>query len=78
MKGLSAKAIHQELVQKLGAEVVTHPTVTWYIRASKFPAQSKEAHDEAGVTRTNSVDAAILKGLAYNPFSSVRELSRLT
>jgi hypothetical protein len=30
------------------------------------------------VTRTNSVDAAILKALTDNPFASVPELSRLT
>jgi hypothetical protein len=60
MKGLSAKAIHQELVQMLGAEAIAYPTVTWYLHAVKFPAQSQEEPDEAGVTRTDSVDAAIL------------------
>jgi AraC-like DNA-binding protein len=49
-----------------------------YLRAAKFSAQSKEAPDEAGVARTDSVDAAILKALTNNSFSSVRELSQLT
>jgi hypothetical protein len=40
--------------------------------------QSKEAPDEAGVTRTDSVDAVILKVVTDNPFSSVPELSRMT
>jgi hypothetical protein len=78
MKGLLAKAFHQELVQKVGAEAVAYPIVTWYLRAAKFLAQSKEAPDEAGVRRTDSVEAAILKALINNPFSAVRELSRLT
>jgi hypothetical protein len=51
LKGISAKASHQEPVQTLGAETVAYPTVTWYIRSATFPAQSKEAPDEAGVTR---------------------------
>jgi hypothetical protein len=78
MKGLPAKAIHQELVQTLGAEAVAYPTVTWYLRVAKFQAQSKEAPDEAEVTRTGSVHAATLKTLTDNPFRSVPELSRLT
>jgi hypothetical protein len=53
MKGLSAKVIHRKLVQTLGAEAVAYPTVTWYLRAAKCPAQSKEAPDEAEVTRND-------------------------
>jgi hypothetical protein len=78
MKGLSGKAIHQELVQTLGVEAVAYPTVTWYLRAAKFPAQSKEAPDEAREMRADSGNTAILKALTDNPFSSVRELLRLT
>jgi hypothetical protein len=44
----------------------------------KFPAQGKDAPDEAEVMRTDSVDAVILKALTDNPFSFVCELSRLT
>jgi hypothetical protein len=77
MKGLSAKAIHQGLVQALGAQAVAYFTITSYLRAAKFHAQSKEALNEAGVTRTGSVDTAILKALTDNPFSFVPELSRL-
>jgi hypothetical protein len=76
-KELSAKAIHQELVPTIGVQSVACPPVTWYLRAAKFPAENKEAPDEAGVTQTDSVDAAILKELTDNPFSSVSELSRL-
>jgi AraC-like DNA-binding protein len=78
MKGLSAKAIHQELVQTLGAEAVAYPAVTWHLRTAKFPAQSKEVPRKAGVSWTDAVDAAILMALTNNPFYSVRDLSRLT
>jgi hypothetical protein len=73
MIGLSAQAIHQEPVQTLGAEAVAYPTVTSCLRAAKCPAQSREAPDEAGVTRIDSIDAAILKALADNPFCPVHE-----
>jgi hypothetical protein len=78
MKGSSAKVIYQDLVQTLGVEAGVSPAVMRYLCAAKFPAQSKEAPDEAGVARTDSIDATILKALTNNPFSSVRELSQLT
>jgi hypothetical protein len=78
MKGLSAKAIYQGFVQTLGAEAVAYPTVTWYLRAARFPAQSTEGPDEAGGKRTHQVGAAVLKALTDNSFSSVRELSGLS
>jgi hypothetical protein len=37
-KELPAKATCQDLVEMLGAEAVAYPTVTWYLRAAKFPA----------------------------------------
>jgi hypothetical protein len=77
-KGLTAKEIHQELVRKLGTGAVVYPTVMWYLHAVKFSAQSKEAPDEVGVTQTDSVDAAILKALTENPFSSMSKSSPLT
>jgi hypothetical protein len=78
MKGLSAKAMGQDLVQTLVAKAVACSTATRYFRAAKFPAQRKEAPDEAGLTRTESVDAAILKASTDNPFSSGRQGSQLT
>jgi hypothetical protein len=74
MKGFSAKAIHQELVQTLGVEAVAYHAVRRILWAAKFPAQSKKAPDKAGVTRTDSVDTDIMKAVTDNPFSSVPEL----
>jgi hypothetical protein len=80
MKGLSVIAIYQDFVQTLGAEAVdiAYPTVTWSFSAVRFQAPGQEAPDKAGVTGTDSVDADILKAFTDNPFSTVRELSRLT
>jgi hypothetical protein len=78
MKGLSGKAVHQDLVQPLGAEAVAYPTRIWHLYAPEFPCRNKEAPEDAGVTRTDSVEAAILNALTDNLFSSVGELSRLT
>jgi uncharacterized membrane protein len=78
MKGLSAKLIHQELVDMLGLEALAYSTVTWYLRTASFAAQSEEAPAEAEFININPVDAVVLKALANGPFSSVRELSRLT
>jgi hypothetical protein len=41
MKLLSAKAIHQELVQTLSAEAVAYYTVTWDLRAAKLRLKVK-------------------------------------
>jgi hypothetical protein len=78
MKGSSAKAIYQELVQTLSTGAVAYPAISLHLRAAKCTSESKEALDEAAVTRTDSVDAAILKALTGNSFSSLRTLSRLT
>jgi hypothetical protein len=78
IKGLSAKAFHQKLVQTLGAEANVYRTVMWSFCAAKFPAQNREARHMAGVTRTDSVGADSPKALTDNPFSSVPESSRLT
>lgn len=78
MKGLSLKARYQDLGQTLGAKAIAYPTATRYFRAAKFPVQSKDTADENGVMRTDSVDAGIRKVLTCLPFSSVRDLSRLT
>ena len=78
IKGFSAKQIHRELVETLGREAVAYQTVTWDLRTAKFAGHSEEPPIETESTSTSRVDEAILKALAESPFSSVRELSRLT
>jgi hypothetical protein len=40
-KGLSAKAIHDELVQVFGFDVIAYSTVTSYLGASRWRAQNE-------------------------------------
>jgi hypothetical protein len=75
MKGLSAEAIHQDLVAILGPEAIAYSTVTWYLRTSKFASQNKEAQDEAELMWTDLVDNVIMKALNDKLFSFVRQLS---
>ena len=77
-KGLSATLIHQELVDTLGPEAAAYSTVTWYLREARFAGQSEEVPIETELMTTNPVDVAILGALSDRPFSSVRQLSRLT
>jgi hypothetical protein len=78
MKGFSATLIHQELVDTVGHEAAGYSTVTWYLREARFAGESEEIPIETELMTTNPVDVAILRALADRPFSSVRELSRLT
>jgi hypothetical protein len=52
MKGLSAREIHQVLVDILGAEPVGYFGMTLCFRTAKFPGQSEEAPAEADLMST--------------------------
>jgi hypothetical protein len=45
-KGLSAKAIHDELVQIQNFDAIAYSTVTSYLRVSHWMAQNEEQHSE--------------------------------
>jgi hypothetical protein len=62
----------------LGLEVVAYSTVAWDFRTATFAGQCDEAAAAADLIGPHQVDAAIVKAFADNPFSSVRELSKLT
>jgi hypothetical protein len=72
-KGLSAKAIHDKLVQVLGPDVIAYSTVTSDLRASHWTAQNKEQHSERP---PDVIDNAILQALNQTQFVSVRELAK--
>jgi hypothetical protein len=46
-KGLSAHAIHDELVKVLGSDAVAYSTVTFYLRASHWTAGKEEQHSDS-------------------------------
>jgi AraC-like DNA-binding protein len=77
-KDLSATAIHRDLEETLGPEVVAYSTMTMYLRTLSFRGKTEEEeivdHDQP----LDEVDEAILKSLADEPFPSVRELARHT
>jgi hypothetical protein len=75
MKGLSAREVHTELVAVLGLDAIAYSAVTGYRRQRQFPAISPEPSDQPP---TAIIDDAILEALHKQPFSSVRELAKLT
>jgi hypothetical protein len=75
MKGLSARDVHNELVAVLGPDAIAYSTVTSYRRQRQFPTISSEPSDEPPTT---IIDDAILDALDKQPFSSVKELAKLT
>jgi hypothetical protein len=46
-KGLLAQAIHDELVQILGSDVIAYSTMTSYLGASRWRAQNEEQHSDS-------------------------------
>jgi DNA-binding MarR family transcriptional regulator len=75
MKGLSAREVHAELVAIVGLDAIAYSTVTKSVQQRQFPAIFPEPSDEP---RTTIIDDAILETLHKQPFSSVRELAKLT
>jgi hypothetical protein len=45
-KGLSAKAIHDELVWVIDCDAIAYSTVIFYLRASHWMAQNEEQHSD--------------------------------
>jgi hypothetical protein len=72
-KGLSAKAIHDELVQVLGFDVIAYSTVTCYLGASRWRAQNEEQHSDPP---SDLIDKAILQTLNQTPFASMQGLAK--
>jgi hypothetical protein len=72
-KGLSAQAIHDELVQVLGSDVIAYSTVTSHFGASRWRAQNEEQHSDPP---PDAIDKAILQAVNHTPFASIRELAK--
>jgi hypothetical protein len=74
-KGLSAGGGHNKRVAVLGLDAIAYSILTRYRRQRQFPAIFPEPSDEPP---TIIIDDAILEALNKQPFSSVRELAKLT
>jgi transcriptional regulator of acetoin/glycerol metabolism len=80
MKSLFARETHDELVAVLGSDAmrcdaIGSSMVTKYLRQSRTPTIILDALEPPTTTVT---DDAILDALQQQPFSSVRELAKLT
>jgi hypothetical protein len=78
MRGMLLDAIQEDLMRALGENAAAYSTVTKYGRSEKFPPENDGSPSEPSIVEPDPVDQAILTALADCPFSSVRELSRLT
>jgi hypothetical protein len=78
MKGIWLDAIHEDVMRVLGESAVAYSTVTKYVRSEKSPPKNDGPLSQPLTVEPGPVDQAILTALADDPFSSVRELSRLT
>jgi hypothetical protein len=78
--GMSLDAIHEDLmrVRVLGENAVAYSTVMKYVRSEKVPPKNDGPPSDPISVEPGPVVQAILRALADYPFSSVRELSRLT
>jgi hypothetical protein len=75
MEGLSARDVHNKLVAMLGPDAIVYSTVTSYQRQRQFPPICSEPSE---VPPTTIIDDAILDAVDKQPFSSVKELAKLT
>ena len=78
MKGLSARAIHNELIAVLGSEAVAYSTVTKYLRLRKHPNDFAETVFIESIKEENFIDQAITLALNEEPFASIRQIARKT
>jgi hypothetical protein len=78
MRGILLATIHEDLMRVLGENAVTYSRVTKYVRSEKAPHKNDGPLSQPINVEPGPVDQAILTALADKPFSSVRELSRLT
>jgi hypothetical protein len=82
MRRMPLDAIHEDLVRVrvhvLGENAVACSTATKYVHSEEFPPKNDGPPSQPISVERGPVDQAIFTALADYPFSSVRELSRLT
>jgi hypothetical protein len=77
-KGLSAVAIHDDLVATLGSEAVSYPSVIRYLREAIFASSNPPDPLPPPEHQLDDFDQAILLSFADQLFASICELPRLT
>jgi hypothetical protein len=71
MKGLSATAIHRELVDVLGFGAIASSTVTKYLRSASFEMKGAGLDERPRDLGTNLTDNQILHAFEISLFASV-------
>jgi hypothetical protein len=75
LKGLSARAVSNELIAILGADAIAYSTVTKRLRQRQFTSILVDPPEEIVII---VLDQAIIDVLEQYPFSSIQELTRFT
>jgi hypothetical protein len=75
LKGMSARAIHTDLVATLRSNAVACSSVARYLREARCLPSREEAPAVEIEREVDDADRAILFALGENPFASVRQLS---
>jgi hypothetical protein len=78
MKGMGLDAFHEYIVRTLRKGAVACSTVIKSVRNARFAPKTEAATLEPAEGQQGPVDEAILTIFGEYPFSSVRELSRLS
>jgi predicted transcriptional regulator len=78
MEHLGALEIHAEINSVLGQGTVGYSTITRYLRKRSSPHSSESAEEEAEIGICDTIDRTILPALNEQPFSSLRQLAKMT
>jgi AraC-like DNA-binding protein len=78
LKGLSVRAIHEDIVTTLGADAMAYSTVTCYLRETRFFPSADRIASGPIPEMPDDADEAILSAFAEMPFASVRQLAQFT
>jgi hypothetical protein len=77
-KGLAAQVSHDDFVATLREEAIAYSVVTNYLRAARIIPCDATSFSAAKSPHIDESDETILRALEELPFSSIRQLSRVT
>jgi hypothetical protein len=75
---MSSVAIYNNIVDTLGIEAMAYSPIISSLRVAKFPAADDCPPADEQINAYDEINMAITTILAEYPFSSIRDVSRLT
>jgi hypothetical protein len=78
LKGLSAHAIHKDLMATFWCDAIAYSTVARYLHDADCSSSNQRTASVEASRALDDSDQVILSSLDENLFASVRQLSRLT